>query len=87
MILNRLRQKLTSSSDGFYFRSLKMPWWVEIKTTIPYCIYYFGPFSCKHTARLSQHGYIADLVQEKACGITVEIKRLQPKVLTIYYED
>jgi Domain of unknown function (DUF1816) len=84
MILNFLRQELTSSVDGFYFRTLKMPWWVEIRTTLPLCIYYFGPFHCKKTARLSQSGYIEDLVQEKACGITVEIKRLRPKVLTVY---
>jgi Domain of unknown function (DUF1816) len=84
MILNFLRQELTSSKDNFYFRILKMPWWVEIKTTLPLCIYYFGPFHCKKTARLSQSGYIEDLVQEKACGITVEIKQLRPKVLTVY---
>ena len=61
-----------------------MPWWIEIKTTIPACIYYFGPFHCRHTARLDRHGYVEDLVAEKAHEIIVEIKRLRPKVLTIY---
>jgi Domain of unknown function (DUF1816) len=84
MLLNFLRQGLISPMNSFYFKALKMPWWVEIKTTLPLCIYYFGPFHCKKAARLSQSGYIEDLVQEKALGITVEIKRLQPKVLTVY---
>ena len=84
MLLNLLKQTVISSIDDFYFRRFKKPWWVEIKTTIPDCIYYFGPFHCQHIARLSQDGYIEDLVEEKAHGITVELKRLQPKVLTIY---
>jgi Domain of unknown function (DUF1816) len=83
-MLNLLGQELTSSIKGLYFKTLKMPWWVEIKTTIPVCIYYFGPFYRKKVAQSSQHGYIEDLIQERACGITVEIKRLQPKVLTVY---
>ncbi len=58
-------------------------WWLEIKTTIPPCIYYFGPFSSQKNAKLSEYGYVEDLLQEKAHGITVEIKRLQPKELTI----
>jgi hypothetical protein len=82
-MLNLLRQKLISFINGLFFKTLKMPWWVEIKTTIPLCVYYFGPFYRKKVALLSQHGYIEDLVQEKASGITVEIKQLQPKVLTV----
>ncbi len=83
MISNLSRLELASSVGRFYSRMSRTPWWVEIKTTIPLCIYYFGPFHCKKAARLSQHGYIEDLVQEKAHGITVEIKRMQPEALTV----
>ena len=62
---------------------LRFPWWLEIKTAIPCCTYYFGPFLSKKKAKISQYGYIEDLIQEKASGITVEIKQLQPKQLTI----
>ncbi len=84
MILNFSKLELASSINSFYSRIFKIPWWVEIKTTIPLCIYYFDPFHCKKAARLFQSGYIEDLVQEKAHGITVEIKRMQPEMLTIY---
>lgn len=68
-------------------RKPKLPWWVEIKTNIPPCIYYFGPFDRLKEAKLAQHGYIEDLVEEKAQGITVEIKRCQPQILTIDEES
>ncbi len=58
-------------------------WWLEIKTIVPSCTYYFGPFSTEKDAKLSEYGYIEDLLQEKAHGITVEIKQLKPKELTI----
>ncbi len=58
-------------------------WWIEINTTIPLCIYYFGPFNSYHEARLQQPGYIEDLVKEKAIDITVKIKKCQPTNLTI----
>jgi hypothetical protein len=67
-------------------RKTQLPWWIEIRTKLPACIYYFGPFESKKEARLSQHGYIEDLVEEKAQGITVELKKCQPHMLTIYQE-
>ena len=62
---------------------MKIDWWLEIKTIVPCCVYYFGPFSSKEEATISEYGYIEDLLQEKAHGITVEIKLLEPKKLTI----
>jgi hypothetical protein len=64
----------------------KNPWWVEIRTTIPCCTYFFGPFNSVKEAKQEQPGYIDDLVQEKAFGITVEIKQCQPTSLTVFEE-
>ena len=67
-----------------FSKILVVPWWLEIKTAIPSCTYYFGPFSEPKMAKISQYGYIEDLLSEKARGITVEIKKLKPKELTIF---
>ena len=67
-------------------KKTQLPWWIEIRTKMPPCIYYFGPFDSLKEARLSQHGYIEDLVTEKAQGITVELKKCQPQMLTICKE-
>lgn len=69
------------------FKKSILPWWVKISTTIPSCIYYFGPFDTFREARLSQTGYIDDLVEEKAQGITVEIKRCRPIEMTIFEDE
>ena len=58
-------------------------WWLEIKTAKPYCIYWFGPFVSSLQARLYQSGYVEDLVEEQAEGITIKLKQCQPKQLTI----
>lgn len=62
-------------------------WWVIIRTEIPKCLYYFGPFETQKEAQLSQSGYLEDLLAEKALGITVEIQQARPKTLTIFEED
>ena len=59
------------------------PYWVEITTKEPKCIYYFGPFNSRTEAKRMQHGYIEDLIEEKAIGINVKIKRCLPTNLTI----
>lgn len=64
-----------------------IPWWIKVRTESPNCTYYFGPFDSEHEARLSQGGYIDDLQQENAQGITTEIKRIRPKTLTIAADD
>jgi recombinational DNA repair protein RecT len=63
---------------------LGLAWWIEIVTDNPYCTYYFGPFSSEKQAQLSYKGYIEDLKQEEAQILTINIKRCQPKELTIY---
>ena len=63
---------------------LKLCWWLEVKTVVPPCVYYFGPFSTKKEAKIAQDHYIDDLSHKKAHGITIEIKHLQPKELMIY---
>ncbi len=55
----------------------------KISTTIPCCTYYFGPFDDLKEAKINQPGYVEDLIEEKAQGIKVEIKRCQPQLLTI----
>jgi hypothetical protein len=63
------------------------PYWIEIKTKEPRCTYYFGPFDSRQEAKLLQAGYIEDLVNEKAQGISVEIKQCEPTELTIVEEE
>ena len=87
-MINLLKLEATNPIKIFLFQALcfkllRMSWWLEIKTAIPPCIYYFGPFFNQKNAKLSQYGYVEDLLAEKAYGITVEIKRAQPKELTI----
>jgi hypothetical protein len=60
-----------------------LAWWVEIKTETPRCIYYFGPFASASLAKTSQAGYLTDLEQEGAQGITMVIKRCKPSKLTV----
>lgn len=59
-------------------------WWVRISTTQPEVIYYFGPFDRFEEAKDSQGGYIEDLEQERAVGITVEILWCSPINLTVF---
>lgn len=60
--------------------------WIEINTDNPRCTYYFGPFLSKNEARLAEPGYIEDLKEEGAKGISVSIKRFKPQELTIFNE-
>lgn len=61
-------------------------YWVKIETKQPNCTYYFGPFANFQEAKLSKVGYVEDLNQEGATGITIEIKRCKPRELTIFNE-
>jgi Domain of unknown function (DUF1816)/CpcD/allophycocyanin linker domain len=66
-------------------KSISQPWWVEITTNQPKCLYYFGPFDSFAEALSHQSGYIEDLRSESAAGISTQIKQCQPKVLTQEY--
>jgi hypothetical protein len=63
------------------------PYWIEIITKQPECMYYFGPFDSHSEAKNMQGGYIEDLMEEKAIGISVKIKRCLPLRLTITAEE
>ena len=82
MIFNKLpylKEPLKSS----WINQSQVLWWLEIKTAQPYCIYYFGPFASPQEARLHQAGYVEELVEEQAEKITIQLKKCQPKELTI----
>lgn len=65
---------------------LNTPWWAEITTTMPRCVYYFGPFQTHEEAKADYPGYVDDLDSEGAQGIVVIIKRCKPDILTIFDE-
>lgn len=70
------------------FGGFMNPWWVEISTADPKCLYYFGPFETESEAILHKDGYIEDLEQEGAQQIIVEVKRCaEPEQLTVIYSD
>ncbi len=60
----------------------QMPWWVEISTAKPSCLYYFGPFDTVEEAEFHKPGYVEDLENEGADGVVVIIKQCQPLILT-----
>ena len=71
-----------------FFKKKNLPWWVVIQTAKPRCTYYFGPFESESEAKRDRDGYVEDLTQEGAQGITVEIKQCQqPEALTIDEEE
>jgi hypothetical protein len=67
-------------------QTLGLAWWVEVRTEVPRCTYYFGPFVSFGEAASTKGGYIEDLEQEAAQGIQVVIKRCKPQKLTVDYE-
>lgn len=78
----------TRSSDlsnrlAAFSNRLGLAWWVEIKTESPDCTYYFGPFLNQTEAQSAVSGFIEDLEQEQAQGITSTVKRCKPQELTI----
>ncbi|MDJ0536508.1 MAG: DUF1816 domain-containing protein [Xenococcaceae cyanobacterium MO_207.B15] len=77
------RVESTSSVKNSCCDILKLYWWLEIKTAIPPCVFYFGPFSREKEAKVSQYSHIDYLLQEKFQGITLEVKQLEPKELII----
>ena len=67
-------------------RTLGLAYWVKIDTKRPCCTYYFGPFLKAKEAEEATIGYLEDLKQEGALGITVAIDHFKPQELTIYDE-
>ncbi len=70
------------------FSSFSKPWWVEISTAQPRCLYYFGPFDSENEAAQHQGGYIEDLEKEGAQQIDVTIKSCTEAAhLTVIYTE
>ncbi|NEQ31201.1 MAG: DUF1816 domain-containing protein [Leptolyngbya sp. SIO4C5] len=59
------------------------PWWLQIITDQPTCIYYFGPFETPKEAQLHQQGYITDLTAEGAKVFPPTLIQGNPPELTI----
>lgn len=57
-------------------------WWVEVTTSDPGCVYYFGPFLDFEEASEMRPGYVQDLINEGAQEIRTVIKRCHPAELT-----
>jgi len=68
---------------SFMVRQFNPPWWIKIHTQVPACTYYFGPFDSRREARQMQSGYVDDLIEENASGITLELQKTNPQMLTI----
>ncbi|MEG4117843.1 DUF1816 domain-containing protein [Microcoleus sp. B5-D4] len=60
-----------------------LAWWVEVKTSAPRCIYYFGPFLTNGEAEAAKAGYVEDIENEGAEGVSVSIYRCKPITLTV----
>ena len=73
-------------SDFPFFNKSSAPYWIKVSTNQPKCTYYFGPFDSTTEAQIHEDGYIEDLLEEKALGISVETKQCKPKFLTICEE-
>lgn len=87
MLLKNFADRFKNVANSIVGLKHDLPYWVEIITTQPHCIYYFGPFDSYTEAREMQDGYIEDLVAEKATGISIKIKRCMPTKLTITEEE
>lgn len=60
-------------------------WWLEIRTGIPCCLYYFGPFLTAEEAERHAGGYIDDLIMEGAQEIWLIAKQCHPTQLTFEF--
>ena len=87
MLLKTLAEQFRTVGNSIVLGQQNQPYWVEIVTQQPYCLYYFGPFDSYAEAEQMQDGYVEDLVSEKATGISIEIKRCSPTKLTLTEEE
>lgn len=77
-----MKDALTNLLNG-----LGLAWWVEVVTDSPRCTYYFGPFLSEDAAKSAKAGYVEDLEQEGAQGISASVKRCKPTKLTIAADE
>jgi hypothetical protein len=71
-----------SSRLADFSNRLGLAWWVRVTTRTPNCVYYFGPFLNQQEAYGAISGYVEDLEQEQAEGITAVVQRCKPAQLT-----
>jgi Domain of unknown function (DUF1816) len=63
-------------------------WWLEVSTTQPSCVYYFGPFDSEPEATQAKAGYISDLESEGSKVTAVAVtQRATPEKLTVEGSD
>ncbi|WP_373538830.1 DUF1816 domain-containing protein [Chamaesiphon sp.] len=89
MINQILNNKALMKIDEIWTNALDFlgqAWWIEVLTTQPRCIYYFGPFRGAELANLAVSGYVEDLEGEAAQGIKTQVNRCHPARLTIEYD-
>ncbi len=86
-MLVEIADRLKTVASSIIGKKNSFPYWIEVTTKQPYCIYYFGPFDSYGEAKRLQGGYIEDLIEEKASGISVKIQRCLPTNLTITEEE
>ena len=87
ILLKIFAHRIKALAESLVKPQLIQPYWVKIITRQPSCTYYFGPFNSRAEAKQMRHGYIEDLVEEKAIGISVKIERCSPTRLTITDEQ
>nr|WP_275333517.1 DUF1816 domain-containing protein [Nodosilinea sp. TSF1-S3]MDF0367098.1 DUF1816 domain-containing protein [Nodosilinea sp. TSF1-S3] len=62
----------------------KGDWWIEIITSKPQCIYYFGPFATLQEAEAMEPGFVEDLLEEGVYTLQAIVKQCHPTQLTIF---
>ena len=87
MLLKIFANRLEAATKLMVKFRFIQPYWINITTKQPSCIYYFGPFNSYAEAKQMRHGYIEDLVEERAIGISIKIERSLPARLTITEEE
>lgn len=86
-ILNEKKsEKQYLTSENPVEEPLRLPFWIKCQTIIPAVTYFLGPFDSVEEAKLNLNDYVADLIQEKAEGISWEINHFQPTSLTIFHD-
>lgn len=78
-----INQPLLSSSEELDFHYPDPAWWVKIHTITPCVTYYFGPFKSQKEAKQSYPGYLDDLKNEQAIGISANYEFIKPDILTV----
>ncbi|WP_404786231.1 DUF1816 domain-containing protein [Altericista sp. CCNU0014] len=59
--------------------ALSVGWWLEVGTTHPLQISYFGPFEDRTQAECAKHEYLEDFETEKANIVYARAKLCQPR--------